>query len=87
MSFSFAEFLLSQTKQYNGHLQCEVSGLSIEDGIEICKELEEFCGKKKSFTLEVWTDGGFCIHEMDYWEKDEHVNGDRNRMILSVSNS
>lgn len=86
MSFSLAQFLLSQTKQHNGHLQCEMAGLSVEDGIEICKELEELFDNKSSFTVQLWTTGGFTIYQMDYWENLEHPLGHTDRMILSVSN-
>lgn len=85
MSFSFAKFLLNQTEDCNGHFQCEASGISIEDGIELCRELEELTDKQWSFTLEVWTCGGYTIYQMDYWKRNEHILGDVNRMVLSVN--
>lgn len=85
MSFSFAEFLLSQTKQCNGHLQAEAKGISIEEGLEICRELEELTNHEHSFTIELWTDCSYTIYEVDYWEPQEHILGHRNRIILGVS--
>ena len=38
---SFAEFLLNTPNEYTRHKQTEIKGLSIEDGMRLCKELEE----------------------------------------------
>lgn len=85
MSFSFASFLLNQTKHYNGHFQCETTGLPLEDALLICKELEELTNHEHSFTVELWTDGSYTVYQVDYWEPQEHVLGHRNRIILGVS--
>lgn len=84
MSFSFAEFLLNQTKQCNGHLQAEAKGISIEDGFNICKELEELTNKQSSFTLQLWTCGRYTLYQMDFWRQGEHPLGHVDRMILRV---
>lgn len=84
MSFSFAEFLLNQTKQCNGHLQAEVKGLSVEEGLEICKELEELTNKQSSFTLQLWTCGGYALYQMGCWKQDAHPLGHVDKLILSV---
>lgn len=84
MTFNFAKFLLNQTKECNGHLQCEVTGLSVEEGLVLCKELEEYTNKEYSFTLEVWTDKSFTIYQQEYWRKGEHPLGHRARIILGV---
>jgi len=82
---TLAEFLLNAKHEYNGHKQTEVSGLSVKKGLKLCKELEEITDNKYSFTMELWTDGSYTIHQMDYWKKGEHILGDTNRMILGVS--
>lgn len=84
MSFSFAQFLLNQIKEVNGHCQTEVKGLSIEEGLEICKELEELTNKQSSFTLQLWTCGGYTLYQMDFWKQGEHPLGHVDRLILSV---
>lgn len=87
MKFSFAQFLLNSTNIYNGHIQTETKGIPVEQGLVICKDLEELTDHKYSFTLELWTDGSYTIHQMDYWKKGEHILGDVNRMICGVSNT
>jgi hypothetical protein len=87
MSFTFAQFLLNQTKECNGHLQATATGISIEDGMQLCKELEALTGNQHSFILEVWSDGSYTIYEVDFWDKGEHPLGHLHRMILGVSNS
>lgn len=71
-----AQFLLNIKNEHNGHKQTEIRGLSVEEGIHICRELEKEFDNKVSFTLELWTDGTFTI-----WEKNEFDN--KNRIILS----
>lgn len=84
MSFSFAQFLLNQTKQCNGHLQAEAKGISVEEGLEICRELEELTDKRSCFTLQLWTCGGFTLYQMDFWKQGVHPLGHIDRIILSV---
>ncbi len=84
-TFSFAQFLLSSLKEYNGHLQHEATGISVEDGLNICKELETLTDNNYSFVLQLWTCGGYTIYQVDYWKRSEHILGDTDRMILSVS--
>lgn len=85
MSFSFAQFILNNPHTYNGHMTLEMNGLSTEQGLEICKELEELTNKTHSFVLELYTDGGFSIHRKDFWRKDEHPLGHQDQLILSVT--
>lgn len=84
MSFSFANFLLSQTREHNGHMQASATGMSIEDGLALCRELEELTDKRSCFTLQLWTCGGFTLYEMDVWKQGEHPLGHIDKMILSV---
>jgi hypothetical protein len=62
---SLAELLLKIDNQYNQHYQTVINGLTLEQGIEICKELEEYTDKQHSFVLELWTDGAFTIYKKD----------------------
>ena len=49
---SLAELLLKIDNQYSGHYQTVINGLTLEQGITICKELEEYTDKQYSFVLE-----------------------------------
>lgn len=60
-----AELLLKMDNKYNGHYQTVITGLTLEQGIEICKELEEYTDKEHSFVLELWTCGAFTIYKKD----------------------
>lgn len=60
-----AELLLKMDNQYNQHYQTTISGLTLEQGMEICKELEEYTDKQHSFVLELWTCGAFTIYKKD----------------------
>jgi hypothetical protein len=82
---TLAEFLINAEHEYNGHKQTEISGLSVKKGLKLCRELQKLTDDKYSFTMELWVDGSYTIHQMDYWNKGEHILGDTNRMILSVS--
>ena len=84
MVFRFSKLLLDSDNEFNGHKQTTVSNLSIEDGIEICKELEEYCDYEYSFVCEVYVDKGFTILQKDYWKPGEHLLGHRDRIILGV---
>lgn len=59
-----------------GHKDTEIRGLSVEQGLEICKELNEEY-PHTSFVLELWTDGGYNLYMKDY-------NGHKDILILSV---
>lgn len=80
---TLAEFLLKTEHEFNGHKQTDIVGMSLEDGLQLCKELEELCDHEHSFVLEVWTTGGFTIYEKDYFPVG-HTGG-VDRLILSVS--
>lgn len=62
---SLAELLLKMDNQYNSHYQTVISGLTLQQGIDICKELEEYTGGKESFVIELWTCGVFTIYKKD----------------------
>ena len=62
---SIAELLLKIDNQYSGHYQTVINGLTLEQGIAICKELEEYTGGQHSFVLELWTCGAFTIYKKD----------------------
>ncbi len=79
-----AEFLLKLDNKYNDHYQTEIKGLSVEDGVALCRELEEYTENKYSFVLELWTCESYTIYQKDYFP--EGKMGGRDRIILSVSN-
>ncbi|UZS00953.1 hypothetical protein [Pseudomonas phage vB_PsaM_M1] len=62
---SLAELLLKINNEHNGHKSTVISGLTLQQGIDICKELEEYTGDKDSFVLELWTDSNFTIYKKD----------------------
>jgi hypothetical protein len=66
---------------YHQHKQTVIKGLSIQQGLDICKELEDYVDKEYSFVLEVWTDGALTLYQKDFF-KEERVGG-RDRIILS----
>ena len=78
---NFAKFLLETENEYAGHKQTEIKGLSIEDGMKLCKELEEL-EPEYSFVLEVWTDGNYTIWQKYFFEEGNPTG--RDRMILGV---
>lgn len=80
---NFAKFLLETENEYNSHKQTEIKGLSIEDGIALCKELEEL-EPEYSFVLELWTDGNYTIYQKNFFDVGNPTG--RDRMILGVDN-
>lgn len=80
---SFAEFLLNTPNEYAGHKQTEIKGLSIEDGMKLCKELEEL-EPFYSFVVELWSDGNYTIWQKYFFEEGNPTG--RDRMILGVDN-
>lgn len=62
---SLAELLLKINNEHNGHKSTVISGLTLEQGIEICKELEQYSDGKDSFVIELWTDSNFTIYKKD----------------------
>ena len=80
---NFAKFLLETENEYAGHKQTEIKGLSIEDGMKLCKELEEL-EPFYSFVLELWTDGNYTIWQKYFFEEGNPTG--RDRMILGVDN-
>lgn len=83
---TLSEFLLKTNHSYNGHLQTEITGMSVEDAIQLCKDLEEFTNQKYSFVIELWSDGNMTLYQKDFWKKGEHINGDTDRIILGINN-
>ena len=82
---SLAQFLLNTKSEFNGHKSTEIRNMSVEDAIQICKDLEKI-EPNKSFVVEVWTDGCFNIYEKDAWKAREHPLGHKDRLILTVEN-
>ena len=80
---NFAKFLLETENEYNSHKQTEIKGLSVEDGIALCRELEEL-EPEYSFVLELWTDGNYTIWQKYFFEEGNPTG--RDRMILGVDN-
>ena len=81
---NFAKFLLETENEYAGHKQTEIKGLSIEDGMKLCKELEEL-EPEYSFVLELWTDDNYTIWQKGYFSEGNPTGCDR--MILGVNNA
>lgn len=77
-----AELLMNIENEYNGHLQTVIKGLTLQQGIEICKSLEEYTDHQHSFVLELWSDGCFTIYQKDVFP--EGNQGGRDRIILST---
>ena len=80
---NFAKFLLETETEYNGHKQTEIKGLSIEDGMKLCKELEEL-EPYYAFVIELWSTGDYTIWQKDFFEEGNPTG--RDRMILGVDN-
>ena len=80
---SFAEFLLNTPNEYQGHKQTEIKGLSIEDGMKLCKELEEL-EPHYAFVIELWSTGDYTIYQKGYFPEGNPTG--RDRMILGVNN-
>jgi len=62
---SLAELLLKISNEHNGHKSTVISGLTLQQGIDICHELEQYSGDKDSFVIELWTCGNFTIYKKD----------------------
>lgn len=62
---SLAELLLKMNNKYNSHYQTVISGLTLEQGMDICRELEEYTEGQYSFVLELWTCGNYTIYKKD----------------------
>lgn len=62
---NIAKLLLSLDNQYNSHYQTVIKGLTVEQGMEICRLLEEEFDNQESFVLELWTGGEFTIYKKD----------------------
>lgn len=62
---SLAELLLKINNKYNGHYQTVISGLTFEQGMDICRELEQYSDGKDSFVIELWTDSNYTIYKKD----------------------
>ena len=80
---NFAKFLLETENEYNSHKQTEVKGLPIEEGMKLCKELEEL-EPFYSFVVELWSDGNYTIYQKNFFDVGNPTG--RDRMILGVEN-
>lgn len=79
---NIAQLLLNIDNEYNGHHQTVIKGLTLEDGIQICKELEEYTDNRESFVLELWTDGNWSIYQKDCFQMGNPSG--RDKLILST---
>lgn len=77
---NICKLLLNIDNEYNLHKQTIIKGLSIKQGLKLCKKLEKYTDNSHSFVLEVWTTGGWTLYQKDYF-KEPHT-GSRDRMIL-----
>ncbi len=83
---TLAQFLLESKDEYNGHKSLSLNKLPLSQGIELCRELEQYTNERYCFVCEVWSDMGFSIIQKDFWSKGEHAEGHIDRLILSVDN-
>lgn len=82
---NIADMLLDIKNEYNGHKQTVIEGLSVEDGLDILRELNDHCGVDGLFSLRVFNDDEFSIYQEDYWKPGEHMLGHKDRLIMSNS--
>lgn len=80
MSFNFAHFLLNTTNEFNQHKSTEISGMSVEQALEICKELEMYTKHSHIFCVEVYVDNSWSIIQKGYF--NEHPDGHEDRVVL-----
>lgn len=80
MSFEFVRFLLETTNEHNDHRSTEISGMSVDDALELCKELERYTEYKYNFSVEVYVDGSWSINQKGYFTN--HPLGHIDRLIL-----
>lgn len=69
---------------YNGHSSFVITHLSLEDAIQLCKDLEDLDVNGNCYTIELWTDRSLSIYCQDYWKSSEHPLGHTAKLILSV---
>lgn len=85
---SVVDLIMSQKNTYNGHFMMTISGLSIEQGLEIIKDLESNYGGHEgflgSYVMNVYSDGTYSIAQKDFWKPGQHPLGHLDRLLLSV---
>lgn len=81
---NFAKFLLKTKHEYRGHKQTQLNNLSVKKGLKLCKELEELTNDEYMFCIQLFTDGGYAIYQIDYFPEGNPTG--RDRMILGVEN-
>lgn len=79
-----AEFLLTETSEYNGHKQFEINNASLSSLKQILSELEEE-DTKHMYAMQIYEDGSGFIEQLEYWEAGEHPLGHLDRTILSFT--
>lgn len=77
---NICKLLLNIDNEHNSHFQTTIKGLSIKQGLKLCKALEKYTNNSHSFVLELYTDKGFTIYQKDYFKTDRL--GGRDRIIL-----
>ena len=84
-NFNLCQFLLETQDEFNGHKQTIVDGLSFDDLLLLCKDLEEYVDNSHLFYVQYYSDGGYSLYQSGYWKEDEHALKMRDRLILSSS--
>lgn len=83
---TLAQFLLESKDEYNGHKNTSLNKLPLSQGIELCKELEQYTNERYCFVCEVHSDTSYNIVQKRFWKEGEHPSGHIDRLILSVDN-
>lgn len=85
---SITNVIMSQKNTHNGHFMMTISGLSIEQGLEIIKDLENNYGGHEgflgSYVVEVYSDRTYSIVQKDFWKPGQHPLGHLDRLLLNV---
>ena len=79
---NIAKLLLNLDNKYNDHHQTVIKGLTLKQGMKICKKLEKYTDNKESFVLELWTDGNFSVYQKDCFPMGNPSG--RDKLILST---
>lgn len=84
-NFNLCQFLLETSDEFNGHKQTTINGLSFDDLLLLCKDLEEYVDNSNVFYIKYYSDSSYSVYQSDYWEEKEHHSGATDRLILSSS--
>lgn len=84
-NFDLYQFLLESPNEFNGHKQTIIDGLSFDDLLLLCKDLEEYVDNSHLFYVQYYSDGGYSLYQSGYWKENEHHLKSTDRLILSSS--